>query len=79
MKVPTSIKKGQRFWISRYATFYGGAHLGKAIPEKVLKSTDSYTASKATLLKQKYNGKTYSFVLAKEINSYIRLDEIMIK
>lgn len=79
MKVPTSIRKGQRFWISRYATFYGGAHLGKAIPDKVLKSTDSYTASTDKLLKQKYKGKTYNFVLAKEINSYIRLDEIMVK
>lgn len=79
MKVPTHIKKGQKFWISRYATFYGGAHLGKPIPEKVLKATTSYTAARGTLLKQKYKGKTYSFVLAKEINSYIRIDEIMIK
>jgi hypothetical protein len=79
MKVPTSIKKGQKFWISRYATFYGGASLGVAIPEKVLKSTDSYTASKGTLLSQEYKGKTYKFVLAKELNSYVRIDEIMVK
>jgi hypothetical protein len=79
MKVPTLIKKGQKFWISRYATFYGGAHLGKPISEKVLKATTSYTAAKGTLLKQKYKGKTYKFVLAKEINSYVRLDDIMVK
>lgn len=79
MKVPTSIKKGQKFWISRYATFYGGAHLGKPISEEVLEATTSYTAAKGTLLKQKYKGKTYKFVLAKEINSYVRLDDIMVK
>ena len=79
MKVPTYIKKGQKFWISRYATFYGGAHLGKPIPEDVLKATTSYTAKNGTLLKQKYKGKTYKFVLAKEINSYVRLDDIMVK
>ena len=79
MKVPTSIKKGQKFWISRHATFYGGAHLGKSIPEKVLKATTVYTAANDNVLKQKYKGKTYKFVLVKEINSYVRIDDIMIK
>lgn len=77
MYVPTEISQGKKFWISRYATFYGGASLGVKIPERILKSTNSYTAGKT--ITNTYNGQEYKFVLAKEIESYVRVDEIMVK
>lgn len=77
LKVPVSIAEGKKFYLSRYATFYGGASLGVAVPEKIKNASTYYTAGKT--ITNKYNGKLYKFVLAKQINSYVRVDECMVK
>ena len=77
LKVPTKIEQGERFYLSKHATFYGGASLGTAIPPKIKNATTYYKAGKT--ITNYYKNKKYTFVLAKEINSYVRVDECMMK
>lgn len=73
MKVATkgSIKK--EFWISKYATIYGGAAYGTKIPSKILNASTKYTNQQVKFEHGEY------WVLAREIASWVKVSECLVK
>lgn len=61
------------FWISKHATIYGGNSYGVKIPSKILNATTKYTCQQV-----KYDHGEY-WVLAKEINSWVKVSECLVK
>lgn len=73
MRVATSLPAGARFWISENASIYGGSDYGVAIPQSIKKATTKYTSGGE---RTEHGCK---WVLAKEIMSWVKVQECMIK
>ncbi|MFV0394245.1 MAG: NlpC/P60 family protein [Coprobacillaceae bacterium] len=73
MKVATKDTIVNGFWISKYATIYGGASYGVKIPSKILEATTKYTCQQVKLDRGEY------WVLAKEITSWVKVSECLVK
>lgn len=73
MKVATTLPAGSHFWISEHASVYGGASYGVKIPEIIKQATTRYTSG------GQRNEHGCSWVLAKEIMSWVKVAECLIK
>lgn len=73
LKVATQDTVKNGFWISRYATIYGGNSYGVKIPSSILNATTKYTCQQV-----KYDRGEY-WVLAKEITSWVKVSECLVQ
>lgn len=71
--VATELTAGSQFYISEHATTYGGSSYGVSIPSRIRKAPSKYVSGGQ---KEQY-GKLW--VLAKELNSWILVNECLIK
>ncbi len=73
LRVATALPKGSEFYISEYASIYGGASYGVAIPDKIKKAPSIYTSG------GEINQHDNNWVLATQINSFVLVNECLIK
>lgn len=72
-RVPSSLPFGSRFWISENASVYGGNAYGTPVPEFIKKATTLYRSGGT----MQQNG--FDWVLASEINSWVKVSDCLIK
>lgn len=73
MKVASQLPVGSHFWLSENATIYGGSDYGVAIPQSIKKATTMYLS----LGQREDHGCLW--VLAKELMSWVKVSECLIK
>lgn len=71
-KVPSTLPKGAKFWISDKATVYGGQSYGVPIPTFILNATTLYTSG------GEMNQHGFKWVLANEIMSWVKVQDCLI-
>ncbi len=73
LKIVDFLPDNVRFYISEHASIYGGSSYGVKIPTKILKASTLYT-SKGQKVQHGCN-----WVLVKELNSWVKVSECLVK